>query len=134
MHFFCFCNWTVNLRSFVEAALTLKSQINVRNFYTSWKERDLLILHEDVHKNKKKKPFPQNHAKPLAKLATILCVPYSFSLFVHCERHKRMTSISYIFRKFLQKTRKDNAKLLPSMLNYYQLCKTKYITAKLIMF
>ena len=98
----------------------------------SWKERDILIVHEDVHKNKKKKT--QNHAKPLAKLATILCVPYSFSLFVHCERHKQMTSISYIFRKFLQKTRKDNAKLLPSMLNYYQLCKTKCITAKLIMF
>ena len=42
-----------------KSSVTLKSQINVRIFYISRKERDLLIVHEDVHKNKKKTLCPK---------------------------------------------------------------------------
>ena len=48
-YFICFNNQTVNLQSVKE--VTPKSKINVGNFYISRKERDLLIVHEDVDKS-----------------------------------------------------------------------------------
>ena len=58
MYFFCSYNWTVNLGE--ASSKQCKTQINVRNFTwsesKSRKERDLLIVHVDVHKSKKKLP------------------------------------------------------------------------------
>ena len=70
LYFFCFYNRTVNLKS-LEEAVNTKIQINVRNFYLSGKQRDLLIVHGDVHKSKKKLLSPKtmpNHEQNWPKL------------------------------------------------------------------
>ena len=57
---------------------------------------------KSLHITERKIPSPKtthNHLQNWSKS----CAPCSFPLVVHCGRHKRMTSKSYILRKFLRK-------------------------------
>ena len=65
------CTSFVSVTELRESSVTLNSQVNVRNLYISQKERDLLIVHVDVHKIKKK-ARPKSNAQALAKLAKML--------------------------------------------------------------
>ena len=61
------CTSFVSITELRESSITLNSQVNIRDLYISQKERDLLIVHVDVQKIKKK-TLPKKLCTTISKI------------------------------------------------------------------